>query len=57
NLLYKGSGDKQAVEADSSTSAVANNLLYTEDHFHPNNIGYQIMADAVFASYKEVNQK
>ncbi|KEY63649.1 SGNH/GDSL hydrolase family protein [Lactococcus cremoris] len=55
NLLYKGSGDKQAVEADSSTSAVANNLLYTEDHFHPNNIGYQIMADAVFASYKEVN--
>ncbi|KZK40348.1 lysophospholipase L1 related esterase [Lactococcus cremoris] len=57
NLLYKGSGDKQAVEADSSTSAVANNLLYTEDHFHPNNIGYQIMADAVFAIYKEVNQK
>ena len=57
NLRYKGSGDKQAVEADSSTSAVANNLLYTEDHFHPNNIGYQIMADAVFASYKEVNQK
>lgn len=57
NLLYKGSGDKQAVEADSSTSAVANNLLYTEDHFHPNNIGYQIMADAVFANYKEVNQK
>ena len=57
NLLYKGSGDKQAVEADSSTSAVANNLLYTEDHFHPNNIGYQIMADAVFASDKEVNQK
>lgn len=57
NLLYKGSGDKQAVEADSSTSAVANNLLYTEDHFHPNNIGYQIMADVVFASYKEVNQK
>ncbi|AFW91152.1 Lipase/Acylhydrolase with GDSL-like motif [Lactococcus cremoris subsp. cremoris UC509.9] len=57
NLLYNGSGDKQAVEADSSTSAVANNLLYTEDHFHPNNIGYQIMADAVFASYKEVNQK
>lgn len=57
NLLYKDSGDKQAVEADSSTSAVANNLLYTEDHFHPNNIGYQIMADAVFASYKEVNQK
>ncbi|EQC56794.1 GDSL family lipase [Lactococcus cremoris subsp. cremoris TIFN6] len=57
NLLYKGSGDKQAVEADSSTSAVANNLLYTEDHFHPNNIGYQIMADAVFASYKEFNQK
>ena len=53
NLLYKGSGDKQAVEADSSTSAVANNLLYTEDHFHPNNIGYQIMADAVFASYKK----
>ncbi|WP_270224661.1 SGNH/GDSL hydrolase family protein [Lactococcus lactis] len=57
DLLYKGSGDKQAVESGSTSDAVSNNLLYTEDHFHPNNVGYQIMADAVFASYKEVNQK
>ncbi|XOW22672.1 SGNH/GDSL hydrolase family protein [Lactococcus lactis] len=57
DLLYKGSGDKQAVESGSTSDAVSNNLLYTEDHFHPNNVGYQLMADAVFASYKEVNQK
>ncbi|MCT1226694.1 GDSL family lipase [Lactococcus lactis] len=57
DLLYKGSGDKQAVESGGTSDAVSNNLLYTEDHFHPNNLGYQIMADAVFASYKEVNQK
>lgn len=57
DLLYKGSGDKQAVESGSTSDAVSNNLLYTEDHFHPNNVGYQLMADAVFTSYKEVNQK
>ena len=57
DLLYKGSGDKQAVESGSTSDAVSNNLLYIEDHFHPNNVGYQLMADAVFASYKEVNQK
>lgn len=56
DLLYKGSGDKQAVESGSTSDAVSNNLLYIEDHFHPNNVGYQLMADAVFASYKEVNQ-
>ena len=56
DLLYKGTGT-QAVESDSTSSeSVANNLLYTGDHFHPNNTGYQIMADAVYASYKEVNR-
>ncbi|MEO2748456.1 lipase, partial [Enterococcus faecium] len=23
------------------------NVLYEEDHFHPNNLGYQLMANAV----------
>lgn len=56
DLLYKGTGTTQAVEADSSSSSVENNLLYTGDHFHPNNTGYQIMANAAYASYEKVNK-
>ncbi|MFC4653389.1 SGNH/GDSL hydrolase family protein [Lactococcus nasutitermitis] len=62
DLLYKGLDGKQAIEessssttSESSTDTVQNDLLYTGDHFHPNNIGYQIMASAVFASYKKEN--
>ncbi|AYF99632.1 SGNH/GDSL hydrolase family protein [Lactococcus allomyrinae] len=55
DLLYKGTSGQKAVESDSNSDSVQNNLLYTGDHFHPNNTGYQIMANAVFAAYKEVN--
>lgn len=60
DLLYKGLNGKQAVEVSSSTSEssdVQNDLLYSTDHFHPNNTGYQIMANAVFSSYQKVNKK
>lgn len=57
DLLYKGLDGKQAVEDTGNSSSVQNDLLYTGDNFHPNNTGYQIMADAVFASYQEVNKK
>ena len=30
-----------------SSSGTKNNVLYEEDHFHPNNLGYQLMANAV----------
>ena len=54
DLLYKGRGDEVGVTGgDSETTGSSaskedlNNLLYEEDRFHPNNLGYQIMAGAV----------
>lgn len=58
DLLYKGTSGQAVEESTSSTDEttdVSNNLLYTGDHFHPNNTGYQIMADAVFKSYEKIN--
>lgn len=43
DLIYKGDG----VAAGS-----ANNLLSQYDEFHPNNVGYRIMANAVFSAYQ-----
>ncbi|MTD38874.1 lipase [Erwinia sp. CPCC 100877] len=54
DLLYKGIGgevgivDESTAETSSSgESTVKNDALYEEDHFHPNNLGYQVMAGAV----------
>ncbi|WP_375179567.1 SGNH/GDSL hydrolase family protein [Enterococcus rotai] len=53
DLLYKGIGDQvgivssEATATSSSEHDIKNNALYEEDHFHPNNLGYQIMASAV----------
>jgi len=53
DLLYKGKGDEVGIvgEGDattaSSTGDSLNNVLYEEDRFHPNNLGYQLMASAV----------
>lgn len=51
DLLYKGvDGDVGITgsEEDSlETGDVVNNAIYEEDHFHPNNLGYQLMANAV----------
>ncbi|MBO0441308.1 SGNH/GDSL hydrolase family protein [Candidatus Enterococcus ikei] len=54
DLLYKGAGDEVGIvssEASSTSSSedrsIKNNALYEEDHFHPNNLGYQIMASTV----------
>ena len=67
DLLYKGANGQKAVAetSDSETTGssssaapaeVQNNLLYTGDHFHPNNIGYQLMADAFYKRYEKVNK-
>lgn len=53
DLLYKGSGGEVGIvsnddaTSNSSDQDIKNNVLYEEDHFHPNNLGYQIMASAV----------
>ncbi|WP_394701557.1 SGNH/GDSL hydrolase family protein [uncultured Enterococcus sp.] len=52
DLLYKGvDGDvgiTGSEEDDTGTEdAITNNAIYEEDHFHPNNLGYQLMANAV----------
>lgn len=56
DLLYKGAGDEVGIvssediasgTASSSELDIKNNALYEEDHFHPNNLGYQIMASTV----------
>ncbi|MDU6525025.1 MAG: SGNH/GDSL hydrolase family protein [Enterococcus sp.] len=51
DLLYKGIATEKSSETtettDSSSSEVKNNVLYDEDNFHPNNLGYQLMATAI----------
>ncbi|MFD2305673.1 SGNH/GDSL hydrolase family protein [Enterococcus termitis] len=53
DLLYKGIGDQVGIVSDDQTTSssethdIKNNALYEEDRFHPNNLGYQIMASAV----------
>ena len=54
DLLYKGIGGEKGISENQSQ---INDLLYTADSFHPNNIGYQIMADAVFKEYQVINEK
>ncbi|MFZ2482565.1 MAG: GDSL family lipase, partial [Streptococcus parauberis] len=36
---------------------VVNDALFNQDHFHPNNIGYQIMSDAVLESILKYEKK
>ncbi|MDR1605633.1 MAG: SGNH/GDSL hydrolase family protein [Streptococcaceae bacterium] len=59
DLLYRGiAGTEGITSSGEGTQTIANNALFEEDHFHPNNIGYQIMSDAVAEAYKEhVNEK
>lgn len=53
DLLYKGVGDEVGIVSSENTLNsseevdIKNNALYEEDHFHPNNLGYQIMASTV----------
>ncbi|MGX7204335.1 SGNH/GDSL hydrolase family protein [Enterococcus pingfangensis] len=47
DLLYKGISTKDSQQTESSSSEVKNNVLYDKDNFHPNNLGYQLMANAI----------
>ena len=60
DLLYKGINGKGGVTSSDETSQSTkssqdslNDALFEEDHFHPNNTGYQIMSDAIL---KRINQ-
>ena len=54
DLLYQGvNGSKGVTTSDGEVQTITNNALFEEDHFHPNNIGYQNMSDAVAEAYKE----
>ncbi|MFC6171279.1 SGNH/GDSL hydrolase family protein [Loigolactobacillus jiayinensis] len=39
---------KTTTKATSDTSSDKNNLIFTEDNFHPNHSGYQVMADDLY---------
>lgn len=48
DLLYKGiDGQAGIVQTVGEQTTIINNALFSEDHFHPNNIGYQLMSNAV----------
>ncbi|MGT2771757.1 SGNH/GDSL hydrolase family protein [Streptococcus marimammalium] len=58
DLLYKGYNGKEGiVESDSSSSFVINNTLFEDDHFHPNNIGYQIITNAMMEKINETRER
>lgn len=63
DLLYKGVDDQVGiVSADQTASSsenrdIKNNALYEEDRFHPNNLGYQLMASAIRDEMVKTNNK
>lgn len=65
DLIYKGSGQQSTAtstttnnsESQTAASSTKNDLLYEQDHFHPNNLGYQIMANAVEAKLAETKKE
>ncbi|ERJ77769.1 SGNH/GDSL hydrolase family protein [Streptococcus sobrinus] len=57
--LYKGIDGKEGVTESGDGSNKAdkrNDVLYEKDHFHPNNTGYQIMANAVLEKVNETKK-
>lgn len=57
DLLYKGlEGQEGEVQTFGNQTRVINDALFTEDHFHPNNLGYQIMANAVMEVIRDTKE-
>lgn len=52
DLLYKGTGEQVMSQPDS----VQNDVLFSEDNFHPNTVGYQIVANAVMEKLNETRE-
>ncbi|MGT2929903.1 SGNH/GDSL hydrolase family protein [Streptococcus dentasini] len=62
DLLYKGINGEEGITQSSDgesgdSSSIQNDALFEKDHFHPNNTGYQIMADAVLEKINETKSK
>lgn len=58
DLLYKGlEGEKGISQSDATSSKVSNHLLAEEDHFHPNNTGYEIMNKAVMEAIRATKEE
>ncbi|GCF92807.1 lipase/acylhydrolase [Enterococcus florum] len=57
DLLYKGLPTSDSTDESSGDQpTVKNNVLYDEDNFHPNNLGYQLMANAVRDEMIDTNE-
>ncbi|MGT2784792.1 SGNH/GDSL hydrolase family protein [Streptococcus merionis] len=55
--LYRGiDGQEGITENANGQSVVVNDALFEGDHFHPNNIGYQIMQAAIMEKLDETRQ-
>lgn len=56
--LYKGiNGDEGIVSTSGDQTTVINDVLFSGDHFHPNNIGYQIMSDVTMEKISETKEE
>lgn len=55
--LYKGiNGEQALIEHVTGQTKVVNDALFEEDHFHPNNRGYQIMQAAIMEKMNETSE-
>lgn len=56
--LYKGiNGEEGIVSTSGDQTTVINDVLFSGDHFHPNNIGYQIMSDVTMEKISETKEE
>ena len=56
--LYKGiDGQEGIVSTSGDQTTVINDALFSGDHFHPNNIGYQIMSDVTMEKINETKNE
>lgn len=57
DLLYRGiNGEEGVVQISGEHTTIVNDALFAEDNFHPNNIGYQLMAEAVMEKMHETKK-
>ena len=59
-LNYSGEildGEEGIVSTSGDQTTVINDVLFSGDHFHPNNIGYQIMSDVTMEKISETKEE
>ena len=50
-------GQEGIVSTSGDQTTVINDALFSGDHFHPNNIGYQIMSDVTMEKINETKNE